>query len=107
MFDLVKTQVLKEMRKGVPPKIVGIFDYYKADALECFHNQGYQLEFFDDGTVFCWEKHQKFDPYGQDPEAVRESDSVGVFEVRVCETAKRNKNFTFHQHLSCAKVNCI
>ena len=89
MVDVVKTQVLKEMRNGIPPKIdAWTFEYYKAGEVDCFHNQYYSLKFFEDGTVICRDAHVKKDPYERYDSGLRESNSVGVFEVRICKIVK-------------------
>ena len=82
MIDEIKTQLLTEMRKGIPPKIDAcIFDYEQSsDDL----TQEYGLRFYEDGLVFCWDRYENevFESYGYyDPEGKREAKSVGVFEV--------------------------
>ena len=84
MLDEIKTQVLKEMRKGIPPKINACqFDYEKRN--DAGWRQSYGLIFCEDGTVFCWDEHENPIARMYDaPEALQEAEYVGVFEVCIC-----------------------
>ena len=72
----VRTQVLKEMRKGVAPKLdAGKYGHYEVNKHAYGRQENYVLTFYEDGTVHC------LDGFFYDDERHADVNSVGIFEV--------------------------
>ena len=89
IHDLAKSQLLKEMRTGIPPKIDDLlFSYQKKKQIGNEWEpraQSFGLRFFDDGTVCCADKHKSPEAPWAPSMLKRRLYSIGVFEVCDCK----------------------